>query len=335
MGKWQYTKGLHDLGRGCYAYLQPDGSWGWSNAGLVSDGGETILVDTLFDLPLTAAMLKTMRDAVPAARHIGKLINTHANGDHTFGNQLVAGAEIVACRACAEEYAEWSPTHFMALANGWKNLGEGGAFFQEVMGSRFDWRGLVNTPPTTVFDQTMELKVGDKRLVLTHLGSAHTRGDVLVHVPSDRIIYTGDLVFVGGHPVIWEGPIGNWIKACDFILGLDVDVIVPGHGPIAEKPAVRELKSYFEYIAAEARRHFDNGVPAEIATQKISLDRFASWLDPERMIINVAALYREFSGSKAPLNRMDLFAAMKRWRDGQAHGQGHDLGHGHGHAAHG
>jgi len=319
MSKWQYTKGLHDLGRSCFAYLQPDGSWGWSNAGLVVDGDQTLLIDTLFDLPLTAEMLTTMRDAVPAARRIQKLINTHANGDHTFGNQLVEGAEIIACRACAEEYAEAPPAAFAARAAAWQLAGEGGAFFQEIMGSRFDWRGLVNTPPTTLFDQTMEVTVGNKRLVLTHLGSAHTRGDVLVHVPGDRILYTGDLLFVGGHPVIWAGPIGNWTKACDYILGLDIDIIVPGHGPIAEKPAVRELKSYFEYIAAEARRHFDNDVPYEIAAQKISVDRFASWLDPERMVINVAALYREFSGSKTPLDRMTLFAGMKRYRDACGH----------------
>jgi glyoxylase-like metal-dependent hydrolase (beta-lactamase superfamily II) len=121
------------------------------------------------------------------------------------------------------------------------------------MGSRFDWRGVVSTPPTTLFDDTMDVIVGNKRLVLTHLGSAHTRGDVLVHSPADRILYTGDLLFVGGHPVLWAGPIENWIKACDYILSLDVDVVVPGHGPIAEKPAVRELKAYFEYIAGEAR----------------------------------------------------------------------------------
>lgn len=328
MGKWQYTKGLHDLGRGCFAYLQPDGSWGWSNAGLVGDGDQTLLVDTLFDLPLTAAMLKTMRDAVPAARNIKKLINTHANGDHTFGNQLIHGAEIIACRECAEEYSEWAPSTFTKFAANWNNLGEGGAFFHDVMGSVFDWRGLVDTPPTTVFDQTMEVAVGGKRLVLTYLGTAHTRGDILVHLPAERVLFTGDLLFVGGHPVIWEGPIGNWIGACDYILGLDVDVIVPGHGPISEKAAVRELKSYFEYIAAQARALFDNGVPADVAAQKISLDRFASWLDPERMIINVASLYREFSGSKEPLERMTLFAAMKRWRDAQA-----TAGHaGHAHA---
>jgi hypothetical protein len=101
-------------------------------------------------------------------------------------------------------------------------------------------------------------------------------------------------LFVGGHPVLWAGSIENWIRACDYILSLDVDVIVPGHGPIAEKPAVRELKSYFEYVAAEARAHFDNGVPYEEAARKINLDRFAGWLDPERIVINVASLYDSF-----------------------------------------
>ena len=62
---WKYTKGLHDLGNGHYGYLVPDGSWGWSNAGLVADGGEALLVDTLFDLPLTGEMLATMRSRVP------------------------------------------------------------------------------------------------------------------------------------------------------------------------------------------------------------------------------------------------------------------------------
>ena len=47
MSRWQYTKGLHDIGNGCWAYLLPDGGWGWSNAGLITDGEESLLVDTL------------------------------------------------------------------------------------------------------------------------------------------------------------------------------------------------------------------------------------------------------------------------------------------------
>ena len=109
MSKWQFTKGLHDLGHGCFAYLQPDGSWGWSNAGLITQGEDSLLVDTLFDLKLTGEMLKVMRDAVPQASNIGTLVNTHANGDHTFGNQLVEDAVIIASAAGASEMAELPP----------------------------------------------------------------------------------------------------------------------------------------------------------------------------------------------------------------------------------
>ena len=102
--QFRFEKGLQEIGDGLHAYLQPDGSWGWSNAGLVVDGDQSLLVDTLFDLRLTREMLDAMQRAEPrAARRIGQLVNTHANGDHCFGNALVEGAEIIASAAAAEE----------------------------------------------------------------------------------------------------------------------------------------------------------------------------------------------------------------------------------------
>ena len=85
-----YSKGLHEVAPGVFAYLQPDGGWGWSNAGLVVGDGESILVDTLFDLSLTATMLEAMAPQA-ASSPITTVVNTHANGDHCYGNQLVAG----------------------------------------------------------------------------------------------------------------------------------------------------------------------------------------------------------------------------------------------------
>jgi hypothetical protein len=58
-----FRRGLEDLGNGLYAWMQPDGSWGWSNAGFVRDGDESLLIDTLFDEPLTAEMLAAIEDA--------------------------------------------------------------------------------------------------------------------------------------------------------------------------------------------------------------------------------------------------------------------------------
>ena len=313
MPAWPYTKGVHDLGRGCYAYLQPDGTWGWSNAGLVTADGETLLVDTLFDLKCTREMLSALRAAVPAAARIGTLVNTHSNGDHTFGNQLVAGAQIIASRACAEEMTQRTPAELAAMMRNGRALGPGAAFFHEVMGTRFDFEGIALTLPTRTFERELSLCVGGKEVRLVEVGPAHTGGDVVVYVPQDRTVFTGDILFVGGHPVIWAGPIGNWIRACERILGWDVETVVPGHGPITDKSGVRAMKRYLDYVRDQAKKRYDAGLGYEEAARDISLAPFAKWTDPERILVNVHALYREFSGDKAPPDAMALFAAMGRY----------------------
>ena len=314
VAQWHYRRGLHDLGNGCYAWLQPDGGWGFSNSGLIADGGETLLVDTLMDLAHTREMLDGYRVAVAAAANIGTLVNTHANGDHTYGNQLVAGARMIASRACAEEMAQRRPEERVAMMKNWRNYGEGGAAWHELYDGVFDFEGLVYTPPTEVFDDAMTLRVGAKEVRLTMVGPAHTRGDVLVHVPAERTIFTGDILFIGGHPISWDGPISHWIVACDRILEWDVETIVPGHGPVTDKAGVRAVKHYFEYLTAEARKRYDAGLNDEQAAQDIVMSEFRDWIDGERVIVNVATLYREFSGDARKANVMELHARMARIR---------------------
>jgi glyoxylase-like metal-dependent hydrolase (beta-lactamase superfamily II) len=322
MPNWQYTKGLHDIGNGCHAYLQPDGSWGWSNAGLISDRGETLLVDTLMDLRLTREMLAAMRRAVPAAARIGTLVNTHANPDHTFGNQLVEGASIVASAACAAEMKETPPQMLATMERNWREMGEGAAFFHETMGSKFRFDDVTLTLPTRTFERELTLHVGAKEIRLLNVGPAHTRGDTMVYLPGDRTVFTGDVLFVDGHPVMWAGPIGNWIKACDIILGWDVETVVPGHGPITDKAGVRRFRDYLVFIKAEARRRYDAGMNATDAAYDIALDAFDGWTDAERIVGNVAALYREFSGSTEHPNVGAVFAAMGRYRKTRGHAPG-------------
>jgi glyoxylase-like metal-dependent hydrolase (beta-lactamase superfamily II) len=103
-----YRAQLREIADGVYAYLK-DGSWGFSNAGLVAASGSSLLVDTFYDLKLTARMLEEMRRANAAAMHIDTLVNTHANGDHCWGNRLVGADRIVSSRAAAEEMLDVSP----------------------------------------------------------------------------------------------------------------------------------------------------------------------------------------------------------------------------------
>jgi glyoxylase-like metal-dependent hydrolase (beta-lactamase superfamily II) len=312
MAQWQYTKGLHDIGNGLYAYLLPDGSWGWSNAGLIVDGEETLLVDTLFTVGLTQDMLDIMRDAAPAANNIGKVVNTHANADHIWGNQLVKDAEIIASTGCAEEFDHFMPAQVIEMMANAKDLGVLGEFVEHCF-TPFDFSGIELTPPTTTFDKELTVQVGDKAVELYNVGPAHTRGDVLAYVPGDKAIFTGDIIFNEGHPVIWDGPIANWQAACERILALDVDVVVPGHGPVTDKTYVRKFKGYLDYIEAESRKGFDAGLSEWDAACEISLADYDTWLDAERLIGNVHALYREFREDVQPLETMPMFEAMARF----------------------
>lgn len=316
MGRFAYRKGVVDLGSGSYGYLQPDGGWGWSNAGLIVDGDQALLVDTLFDEPHTAQMLAELESVSGVgAGSIDWLVNTHANGDHTHGNALVEQAEIIASEASAREMAEITPALLATLktAGASGQLGPGASYFAEVF-APFDFASVRGRAPTRTFSGSLTVQVGDKPVLLTEVGPAHTAGDVLVHSPHDRVLYTGDILFIDGTPIMWAGPVSNWLRACDHILALDLDAIVPGHGPITDAHGVRRVRDYLSYIDAEARARFDAGMSDEDAALDIALGDYDAWGDAERIAVNVATLYAEYQGVSTRPGPLELFGRMAQVR---------------------
>lgn len=330
----RYSQGLHEIADGVWAWLQPDGSWGLSNAGLLTDGEASMLVDTLFDVPLTQTMLKAMRDATPAARDLDIVVNTHANGDHCWGNQLCTGAEIVASTKAAEEMQRLQPALVAKLAAvsrlavkagpvgraagrllsrfGVKQLGavlEASDLLERAFG-RFDFGSITLTPPTRTFDEHLQLTVGDTAVELYEVGPCHTTGDVIVHVPSRDVVFTGDILFVEAHPIVWEGPVSRWIEACDRILELEPAHIVPGHGPLAEPDDVRQVQHYLRYLYEESSKRHAAGMSAQDAAKDISVAEFRHWGEAERVAVNVRTIYRELDGTTDSEDVMELFGLM-------------------------
>ncbi len=311
-----YTKGLVEIGENVFAYLQPDGGWCLSNSGLVVNGGKSLLVDTLTDVPLTATMLDTM---APITRFspIERLFITHGNLDHYFGAQLLADVEIVSSTATAHEIAEGpSPASMQAMVTA--DLGpELSGYLRHAFG-RFDWTGIDVTPPNRTFDGRLELDINGRPATLLEIGPAHTAGDTICHLPEDDIVFTGDLLFVFGTPIVWAGPFANWTRACDLLLSLEAEVYVPGHGPLTDRRGIEMVKAYLEFVYAEARKCFDAGLSSRDATFEIDLGDFADLGDAERLALNVVAAYREFEPGVALPDRMELFGRMAqlvtRWR---------------------
>jgi cyclase len=312
MSRWKFAKGLHQVGAGSHAYLLPDGGWGWSNAGLVVDGDQSLLIDTLYDLRTTGEMLGVMADAEPAAKQIDILVNSHSDGDHTYGNELLKGARIVSSEATAEEFFKLSPQKLHSIITDPQS--DGARFYAELMGNRFDFSNITLLPPTETYDREMRLKVGDKDVALFNVGPAHTRGDTLVQVMQDKVVYTGDLLFVGVHPAIWDGSLAGWVAACDRILAMDVDVVVPGHGPISDKAGVRMLRDYLVMVNDETRRRFDAGLSIEDAALDITFSGpFADWISPERIVGSVNFLYRQWGSDKAVTDTFEILAMLQRY----------------------
>lgn len=308
-----YTTGVHRLAPETYAYLQGSCAIGYNNAGLVCSGDEALLVDTMYTLDQTRRMLSAIAGALPTA-DIRFLVNTHHDGDHWWGNELVTGAEIVSSTEAARAMRHAGPdTTAQFLAD--PQL--------RVLLEHFDFSGITPTYPSTTFDGESELAVGTRTVRLIEVGPAHTTGDVIVHVPDERVVFAGDVLVFGGHGVIHSGPVDNCIRACDVILDLDVETVVPGHGPVGGRSEVVGVRDYLESLKAHATSTRERGMSALEAAREFDFGPFADLDHPERVILNIGAVYRELNGDGTPAG-LDVLRQMmeleESWKSGSTPG---------------
>ena len=320
----RFRGGLRKVAAGVHAWLQPNGSWGESNAVLIVGEGESLLIDTLWTPALTARMLDRMKRLTRAAP-ITRLVNTHADGDHWWGNEHLAGREIVASRAAAEEMTELTPQalqQFQRLGElvtragdlplpypGRARLASLGQLVGGMLGS-YDYSNITLTPPTRTFSGALELDVGGRRVELIEVGPAHTFGDTIVHVPDVRVVIAADILFIGVTPIMWAGTADNWIAAIDRLIDLGPAAIVPGHGPPTDVGGARTVQDYWRHVDAAARRRFADGESPRVAaaavlgSQEFTSSPFAAWDNPERLAVNMHTIRRGTARPVRPAERI-------------------------------
>ena len=310
--KVPYTRGLHEVGDRVWAWLLPDGGFGWSNAGLVAGDGASLLVDTLFDLPLTREMLDAMRPITDGAPITDALI-THSNGDHTHGNQLLGpGVRIIAAADTAEEISH-DLTADRLVTIQVADLGPVATPFVRDRFGHFDFRGIHIRNADQTFDRELSIEVGGRRVDLLNLGPAHTAADSVVHVPDAGVLFGGDLLFIGCTPIVWGGPIANWIAACDTMIALDAPTVVPGHGPVTDPDGIRAVRDYFVYITEQTDALHAKGLSFAEAVDAVDLGDYASWLDCERVVVNMYQRYCELDPETPSQELLGLVVMQAEW----------------------
>ncbi len=262
----RFGAGFERVGEETWAWLQPNGLLGESNAGLVASGRQALLVDTLWDLRLTRRMLAEARSLVEAEPEV--VFNTHSDGDHVWGNQLLAGARIVSTAKARELMTLDTPAELRRL----KRLGR----LVRPLGREtapFDWDGVELTLPGETFEGELTLEIGERRVELIEVGPAHTGGDAVAWLPDVGVCFAADVLFIGCTPITWAGPLSGWLGALDRISALGATTFVPGHGPVCSREEVDLLREYLEWAEREGGALLDRGTPPARAARRTVAQR--------------------------------------------------------------
>lgn len=289
----EWNTGLREVAPNTYAYLQYDGSWGISNAGFLEGDDGLLVIDATMVAFMAEAFIKEIRRV--SQKPFRQLINTHSHPDHTGGNRLFSGAEIISHRICREEMeraANQQP--------GNRPPGPMAAMRTPAMERMFSQ--IQNDPdryiplPTLTYDDRLTLRYGDTEIELLYYGPAHTFGDTLVYFPQSKVLFAGDIGFFYSMPLAAAGKIGGWLKVIERVMDMDIDLIVPGHGPPGGKQELQDEREYFEFVMDQTKQCFDRGLTVEQAIDEIDLGAYKDLLDSERIIANVGVVYRELRG---------------------------------------
>ncbi|MEV7415710.1 MBL fold metallo-hydrolase [Streptomyces sp. NPDC089919] len=280
-----YTVQLAD---GVYAYVQPDGGWCLSNAGFVTGGGRTLLVDTA----ATERRSRWLAEAVAAtgAPAPSVIVNTHHHGDHTYGNCLFPDATVLAHEdSRAEQLDAGHQLHLI-----WPQT---------------DFGDIRISAPSLTYRDALTVHVGESEVRVFHPGVAHTRGDSVVWLPRERVVFTGDLVFSGGTPFVPFGSLAGSLRALERLRELGARTVVPGHGPVTDASAYDDMERYLRFVGALAEAGRAAGRTPLEAARRADLGKFASWRESERLVANLHRAYAELAGEPAG-SRLDLVALL-------------------------
>ena len=286
---------LHQVSENCYAVENEKNRVCDANSGLINLGGG-VVIDTQSDLP-HARQMNTLFGTVWAGMP-KRVVITHEDGDHVWGNQLFPGAEIISHRTIPGRMKEVADPaemqHLLKLAEKIGAVHPGVLAIARQLQQDYNFDGINLVMPTTLFDERFTLDLDGTEVHLIYVGACHQLGDTIVHVPKEGVVFAGDVVFSECTPNGWIGTYEKWIRCLDLIISLNPKVIVPGHGPMCGIEGAKELKGYLEYVRCESERCFRQGLTSQEASKQIDLGKYGTWHAPARLYLNVERAYREF-----------------------------------------
>ncbi len=236
------------------------------NPGYVLTQDGAVVIDTP-QLPTRAV---AMREEILKKGRVRYLINTEHHIDHIFGNSFFTGlCPVVAHEHILKDFGVVSSgtPYSYSLDVVKKDDSQGLA----LMPSEKDFH---LNPPTILFSHHLTLRVGDHVFELFHT-PGHTRGQTAVYIPKEKVVFVGDTIFCECQTWFHGADPDAWLWSLDFLKTLDVDYIVPGHGPICNKDYITKQSAFIREWVTAVAVGMAKGWSLQECIQRISfLDRF-------------------------------------------------------------
>jgi Zn-dependent hydrolases, including glyoxylases len=274
-----------------YAAIASPGGYAICNAGIIDLGDEVLVFDPFFT-PQAAADLKKFINTV-IKKPVRYVVNSHAHNDHYRGNQVFNGATIIATTLIRQDIEKTEPLEIAdentygprrvkyydsipVAKNPWQaeeNLIWKG-YFKGMMESH---PLLKTTLPNMVFDDSMTIFGKNTTVRLISYGDAHTQSDLFCYLPGEKIAFPGDILFIQNHPWIGESKIPGWISYLQKIGKLDINILIPGHGPRGNKSSLTDMTTYLSDLLPVAKKlKGAANLTNDMINEQIPL-QFASW----------------------------------------------------------
>lgn len=300
---------IAQIAEGVYArVVSPDGN-AVANSGFVVLEHSVVVFDTHFT-PEAGEELRTAIRAV-TDRPVRYVVNSHGHTDHTHGNQAFPGAHLVGSDRARRDVIEVDlPAWERALASAESQLRALGAALPGSADERTRLRQqqqyrdtlsrLRILPPQVTFERGLAIREGGREIRLLYLGAGHTQGDVVLHLPGEKIVFAGDLFFNRAIPSVEDARVLEWGATVDALLALDADTFVPGHGAVGSREDVRAFRRYLHDLEELVRPAVDRGDSLQQAVGTIEVPAaYAAWRFQNFFPANVQKMYIELKERSA------------------------------------
>jgi len=261
-----------------------------SNAAVIVNEEDVLIVDSHVSPAAAQALLDELRRITD--KPVRYVVNSHYHFDHAHGNQVYPGEieiigheftrEMLASGAslvgrAPDRYLGPIPARIATLREqlAGASTAEDRALIQGRLQIQENFlaatQSVVPTPPTITMNDRMTMHRGGREIQLLFFGRGHTGGDIVVFLPEERVLFTGDLL-LASIPFMGDAYLPEWIETLERLRELDFETILPGHGgPFTDRSRIDHLQAYMRDLWAQIVTLHRAGVPAEEAAARIDL----------------------------------------------------------------